>query len=700
MRSFSLLSLLLTGTVLAGCSLAPDFTMPDTQPPKAYKEQLPDTELAKGEWKPAQPLEEKDRGQWWKLFGDEQLNSLETEAGEANQSLKAAAARVKQSRALAEGNRPSYLPDLNLGGNALRQKPPGAALAAFGTGTAPDIKPYNMYAAQGVLSYEADLFGAVRDSYKANLFDSDAQEATYRSTMLALQADVAQHYFTIRALDSERKLLRETVGIYTEAARIMQRKAEVGSASDVDTTRTQSELAGAKAQLILVDSQRQQMENALAVLLGKMPSDYTFAENPLSGAPPAVPAGLPSELLQRRPDVSAAVAAMQAANKRIGVARTAFFPRLILTASGGYQSTQLGNLFDWSSRTWALGQAAGTALTMSVFDSGRNFSMLDASKAAYEESVANYRQNVLVAFQDVEDSLTAQRLLADQSQQQDIAAQASSRTTALTNRRYEQGDVDYFQVVDAQRISLVAQRTAVQVQGQRFAATVALIRALGGGWEVTQEAQPASADAASEHAQPDVKSDMQPTPTETPKKEPAKEENKPAQMLVTPEPAKEPAEKAPLLEIPADADQPKAEAMPTDQPKAEAAPGKPESHFYDFDFGMDVMPKEATKVETPADKKDNASGGIFGFGFDMDVTPASDAIASKSPHAAGTPLQTKPVEEPSEKEESKPVSLNSGSMDLGGIFDGVSVVPADQALKRTQAHEAMVGTSLPTAAFK
>lgn len=479
--------LLAITALAAGCSMAPDFILPEMHVPETFKEQRvsqtpQEMPPVAGIWKEAVPLEQDDRGQWWKIFGDEALNALEAQATGSNQSLKAAAARVQQARALAKSNVPSLLPNIDIGGNALRAQPSTASVAAFG-GTATALNPYTLYSAQGVASYEADLFGRVRDGYQAYLFDADAAEASYRSALLALQADVAQHYFSLRALDSERTLLRETVAIREEAARIMQKRFDIGDVGEQDLSRTLSELASVRADLIALDRARAEREHALAILLGAAPSEFSFDEAPLMDVPPEIPAGFPSSLLQRRPDIATAIASMAAANARIGVARTAFFPRLILGASGGFEANSLGDVFQWSSRNWALGQLAGMALTMPVFDNGRNLAKLDAAGAVYDEAVANYRQQVLVAFKDVEDSLTHQRLLADQSHQQDTAAAAARRTTAIVQKRYDEGDADYFELVDTQRNSLMVERAAVQVRGQRLLATVTLIRALGGGWE-------------------------------------------------------------------------------------------------------------------------------------------------------------------------------------------------------------------------
>jgi len=490
------LSMLTLGLILSSCSLAPDFMVPETAVPEAYKE---DAEL-KGKWKEVAPLEQADRGQWWKIFGDEKLDALEAEALAANQSLKAASARVEQSRAIADAAAASFLPNIDIGANAVRAKPGNASVAAFGGPSGVKLKPYTLYSAQGVVSYEADLFGRVRDSYHALESDAVAQEAAYRSAILALQADVAQNYYSLRALDAERQLLRDTAAMRSEGLRIMQRRYDLGAAGEEDFSRSQADVAAIKAELLALDQQRARMEHALAVLLGKLPSEFTLEEAPLSALPPAIPAGLPSTLLQRRPDIAAAASSMAAANDRIGVARAAFFPIISLTASGGFESLELSDLFRWSSRTWALGQVAGSAITMPIFDSGRNLARLDVAHSAYEEAVANYRQQVLVAFRDVEDELAAQRLLAEQSAQTDMAAATSGVTTALTERRYEAGDTNYFEVVNTQRNSLAAERAAVQTRGQRFLTTIALIRALGGGWD---EPAPA-AEAPPEEKTPEI----------------------------------------------------------------------------------------------------------------------------------------------------------------------------------------------------
>lgn len=552
MRNNALALTAITG-LLAACSLAPDFAPPQMNLPPKYQEQQA-SELSKlpvserGRWKKAEELDAASKGEWWRVFADPELNMLQKQAMEANASLSAAANRVEQSRATAEANTFSFLPDLDLNSNAVRSKPSDASLAAFGN-RGVKLKPYNLYSARGVLSYEADLFGRVRDSYKAFLLDADRTGADFQNTLLTLQADVASNYFSIRAIDSEIALLKDTVAIREKAHEIMKHKYDAGAAGEQDLTRTMSELASTRAELSSLERERSVLEHALAVLVGKLPSEFTLKKAPLSGVPPQVPAGLPSTLLERRPDIASARSAMEAANARIGVARTAFFPQIILTASGGYEATELSDVFKWSSRAWALGQAGGAAITMPVFDTGRNFARLDSAKASFQEAVDNYRQQVLVAFRDVEDNLANERYLAEQSHQQDAAAAAASRTTEVIQTRYDEGAVEFFEVVNAQRDSLATERAAVKVRGLRFLSSIALIRALGGGWNVPEAAnKPVALTETADSEEDQESTEAEKMDEETPTEKPAIA--KPEETKKTPEPKatvnKAPAKKAPV----------------------------------------------------------------------------------------------------------------------------------------------------------
>lgn len=469
---------------LSACSLAPDFILPETKVPESYKEKPGTVDAYDPKlWKQATPMATADKGQWWRVFGDERLNQIEALAMKNSPTLQAAAARVEQARGQLQANSSSFFPKIDIGANAVRTQASPASLAAFGTPAPGRPDPYTLYNVGASASYEADIFGRVREGERAFLFEVEGAESLHANVMLTLQADVAQHYFSLRALDAERKLLREAISTRREAARIMKKRFDEGAVGEQDYTRTAAELASTEAELLALRNQRASLEHGLAVLVGEMPSGFRFIAAPLDALPPQVPAGIPSELLERRPDIAQAQSAMAAANARIGVARTAFFPRLILSASGALESMTLGDVFDWSGRTWTLGQLAGSALSMTVFDDGRNAGLLKAAEGSYQESLANYRGQVLAAFREVEDNLSAQALEAAQMQKLDEAAAAASRTTAIAQRRYDEGDVAYFEVVDAQRVSLAMQRAAVQVRGQRFTTAVALIRALGGSWQ-------------------------------------------------------------------------------------------------------------------------------------------------------------------------------------------------------------------------
>jgi multidrug efflux system outer membrane protein len=300
---------------------------------------------------------------------------------------------------------------------------------------------------------------------------------------LALQADVAQTYFALRQTDEELGLLRDTLKLREDSVRLLQRRFDLGETNELDLSRAKTELATARSDSIALERQRGQLEHGLAVLLGKAPAAFSLAAAPLATALPVIPAGLPSSLLERRPDIAAASRGMAAANARIGIAKAAFFPVLNLTAFGGFESGELHDLFNWSSRTWALGPLFGTILNMPIIDGGRNQANLERSYAVLEESVASYRQQVLVAFSEVEDNLVNVRTLDDQGQATRDAVASASRAFTIAQARYRAGATGYLDVIDSQRSLLSVQRLETQIKGARATSTVALIRALGGGWD-------------------------------------------------------------------------------------------------------------------------------------------------------------------------------------------------------------------------
>ncbi len=481
-------SLLLSALLaLAGCSLAPHYDVPAAPGVAGTFKEAPQPALATetlGTWKTAQPSEDLARGEWWKVFDDAALDALEQQALDANQNLKAAAARVREARALNQTARAGLFPTLDAGFGPTRERVSAASLfEPDGT----NVPQQTFWRAQASASYEVDLFGRVASTVDAAHADTQQSEALYRSVLLTLQADVAQNYFALRELDAEAAVYAQGVALREHALRLVQRRYAEGDIAELDLQRAQAELAAAKSDAMTVQRLRAASEHGLAVLLGKAPADFSVAANPLVPVDLRIPPGLPSSLLERRPDIAAAERAMAAANARIGVAKAAFFPSLTLTGTGGFESATLGDLFKWSSRAFLLGPLAGTALTVPLFDGGRRKGNLANVRAVYDEDVAKYRQQVLVAFREVEDNLSDMRILETQTRTQDDAVKASQRAADLARKQYTEGAVSYLDVIDAQRTVLQARRAAVQLQGVQAAATVNLIRALGGGWGGTSQ---------------------------------------------------------------------------------------------------------------------------------------------------------------------------------------------------------------------
>jgi len=470
----------LISALLAGCSLAPMQQTPQIDSPAQYKELAALPEAERGLWKEAQPSEHTARGEWWRIFEDQTLDGLQKQAAEANAQLQAAAARVVQARAFLGIARSDQLPQVGAGFGPLRQRPSPATLRVPSD---TDLAPQTVWRAQVFASYEVDLFGRIADNVSAARSDAESVEATYRSILLALQADVARLYFELRATDAELALLRETLKLREQNADLTQKRYDAGATSELDVARARTELATTRSEAIALERRRGEVEHALAVLVGKVPAAFSLEPRPLAAVVPRVPTGLPSQLLERRPDVAAAERALAAANSRIGVARGAFFPVLQLTASGGYESEQLSDLFEWSSRTWLLGPIAGTVLSMPIFTGGRNTANLDRAWGEYDEAVAIYRDTVLNAFADVEDALVGLRVLGAQAIANGEAVESARRATAIADARYRAGAANYLEVIDAERSQLAIERLAVQIEGARHNATVALIRALGGGWD-------------------------------------------------------------------------------------------------------------------------------------------------------------------------------------------------------------------------
>jgi multidrug efflux system outer membrane protein len=417
------------------------------------------------------------KGAWWDAFEDPILNELERQATGSNQELKAAVARVEQARATARVSRSELLPSLDFNPGWKRERFSPNQVPSFGHVTA------NSFRAPLDLSYEIDLWGRVRRGFESARADAQATLAAFHNVLLTLQADVAQNYFALRALDAEIAAVARTVELRKEQVQLVRGRFEGGIASELDVARAETELATTEAEAASLAARRAELENALAILVGENSASFRLA--PLEAAnanwapkPPEIPAGLPSELLERRPDVAEAERQLAAANARIGVAKAAFFPVLRLTGSGGYLSGEIDNLFNWDSRTWSI----GPSLSLPVFAGGRNRANLRRSRSAYEEAVARYRQSILVAFGEVENSLAGTYHLGVQAAAQDRAVASAQRAADLAGERYRAGIVSYLEVVDASRAALATQRVRAQLGGQRLIASVQLIKALGGGW--------------------------------------------------------------------------------------------------------------------------------------------------------------------------------------------------------------------------
>jgi multidrug efflux system outer membrane protein len=493
----------LAALLLSACA-APAFRQPAVSTPAAFKETAHDAVSAQvaqaaspdavrsaadgTTWKPAQPAESQPRGEWWRAFNDARLDTLIAQATASNQNLSVAAARVKQARAIAGIAESDRIPQLGVGVGAQRARlSPLEANLAPGT----PVAPATSYRASLSASYEVDLFGRVSSNVAAARGDAGAIEATYRSVLLSLQADVAQTYFRLRALDAEQATVAQTVRLREESVRVTGRRFELGDIGEFDLSRAKTELATARAEAIGLQRQRATAEHALAVLLGQPASSFGAAADPLeaNGSLPLIPAGLPSALLERRPDIASAQHTMEAANARIGVARSAMFPALSIGANGGGVAGTFADVFKWSSRSWLL----GAALSAPLIDGGRNRNNVVRSEAALEEAVGAYRQSVLVAFAEVEDNLAGLRVLAAQGAETEQAVLSARRSADLAQKLYDAGRSSYLDLLDARRNLAAVERSAVQLRGDRAITTVGLIRALGGGWDGAQVTEPALA---------------------------------------------------------------------------------------------------------------------------------------------------------------------------------------------------------------
>jgi multidrug efflux system outer membrane protein len=449
--------------VMAGCAA----------PPPIDPTRLPITpaDFKEGDvrWRQAKPADAQPRGEWWMAFGDRVLDDLMKRAVERNDRIQVAAARLMQARALVRGTEADKMPQVGLSAGAFR-------------GTQPQTGPRpitNLSAGSG-LSYEVDLFRKIARATEAAELDAQSREALLRGAQLLVQADVAQTYFALRALDIEAGIVNETVVAYRDTLRLTEARFRAGDVAELDVARVRSEVAATESDALALERQRAQREHALAVLVGEVASGFSVAPARWDAALPVIPAGVPSVVLERRPDVAAAQRQLLAAQARVGVAQAAWFPDIRLTAAGGYSTSEASDLFKWSARAWGI----GALLALPVFDGGKRRAGIEAASAELDGTLAAYREQVLVAFRDVEDQLSALRLLDQQAQAESVAVSSASRATALSSARYRNGSISQLDLLDSQRTELRNRREGAQVRAAQFEATVGLIRALGGSWDV------------------------------------------------------------------------------------------------------------------------------------------------------------------------------------------------------------------------
>jgi multidrug efflux pump len=453
--------------------VGPDYHSPTNLVPPTYKA------AQYSAWKVGQPLDNLPKGAWWEVFGDTNLNALELQALQANQQLQAAVARVDQARDVARVSFGELLPNVTADPSYTRQRYSPSANPSFGPLTA------NTFSTPLDLSYEVDLWGRVRRSFESARADAQASLADFYNVLLTLNADLAENYFSLRALDAEIAAVADTVDLRREQVRLVRGRFDGGIGSELEVAQAETELATTEADAAALAQQRDELENAIAVLVGENPATFHLAaQTPANWNPasPQIPAGLPADLLQRRPDVAAAERQLASANAKIGVSKAAFFPVVTLTGSAGYLSGSASTLFNWESRTWSF----GPGVSLPLFAGGVNRANLRRAREVYDEALANYRQQVLIAFSDVENSLSGIRHLDDQSEAQTRAVKDAERATALATDRYRSGIVAYIEVVDSSRDALTAERANAELSGQRLIAAVQLIKALGGGWNEGQ----------------------------------------------------------------------------------------------------------------------------------------------------------------------------------------------------------------------
>jgi NodT family efflux transporter outer membrane factor (OMF) lipoprotein len=472
-------AILVTSVLFTSCTVGPNYTKPKLPAAPAYSEQPRASFQESAEWKAAHPNDGAIRGNWWEIFNEPELSALEVQVAAANPTVAAAEASFRQARAAVRINRSSLFPTLSVGpsitsNHLSANSPTGSPLARGAT--------FGTFSLPVDLSYEADLWGRIRRAITSAREQYQASAADLENVKLSLQSELAIDYFEARSLDAQRELLDNNIVAFRRALELTQNRFNGGLASRAEVAQAETQLHQTEAQRIDIDQARAEYNHALAVLVGKNPEDYQLAVAPLKRTPPAVPTGVPSQLLERRPDISIAERQLAAANEQIGIAKAAFYPQLTITATGGLQSGSIINWFNWPSRLWAV----GPGLSQTILDFGRRKAQVELTEAAYDEYVNRYRESALTAFREVEDNLAALRVLEQEAAKQHDATTSAENSVELAVNRYKGGIVTYLEVITAQTIALTNQRTEVDLMRRRMDASVLLIKALGGGWDTSK----------------------------------------------------------------------------------------------------------------------------------------------------------------------------------------------------------------------
>ncbi len=498
-------ALLSVALLFQGCVVGPRYNRPTVQTPGTFKEVTPDDLKKMDGWKVAQPQDSALHGKWWEILGDPQLNALEEQVNISNQNVASAFASFMAARALVRQARAQYFPTLTAGASITRQR----------QNTASNATTFNEFSMPFDASWTPDLWGRVRNTVRANVANAQASAADLENTRLTAQAELAVDYFQLRGQDALKQLLDSTVVAYEESLKLTKALYETGIDSDESVAQAETQLEATRVLDTNLGILRSQYEHAIALLTGQPASSFSIAVEPLKIPPPAIPFGVPSQLLERRPDIAASERLMAQANALIGVQKAAYYPTVTLGASAGFQSTKASSWLTWPSRVWSV----GPAISELVYDGGLRRATVEQYRAQYDQTVANYRNTVLTAFQQVEDNLSALRILSQEIQQQDTAIQSAQRSLNLATDRYRLGIDPYLNVITAQTTLFSNQQTAVNLRTEQIVDSVQLIEALGGGWD--SSTLPTSQQIVSRHAQfpaitPVQPSEIQPAPGQPP----------------------------------------------------------------------------------------------------------------------------------------------------------------------------------------